>query len=232
VYASLPSYANDPAEVARQAAYAIQQGFPQIKLHETTPEAILSAGETLPANTPLMVDVNCAWSLPQARSVLESLRAAALRWIEEPTWPCNDLGALAACRGHGTLVAAGENAAGLQDMLRHIGTHAVDVAQPSIAKIGGVSAMLKIIQAARQEAIAVVPHCFYFGPGLCATAQIAATLPEDVLLEAPLLEWPVMLHPLQKPAPALTLPDTPGIGFEPDWEVLDQYTLASTTLAR
>ncbi|WP_322999599.1 mandelate racemase/muconate lactonizing enzyme family protein [Castellaniella sp.] len=229
-YASLPSYANDPSEVARQVSGARAQGFAAVKLHETSPAAVVAARSALPDTAALMVDVNCAWTTPQAQAALSDMRAARLRWIEEPVWPPNDLSGLSTCRSTGIPVAAGENAAGLLDLIRHIEAGAIDIAQPSLAKIGGITAMLQAIAAARRHQVEVMPHCFYYGAGLCATAHIVAALGPACALEAPLLDWPAPLHPLQQAAPALTLPHQPGIGFSPNWDVLESHLIDTATL--
>lgn len=163
--------------------------------------------------------------------MLRQMSPAGLTWIEEPVWPPGDLAALGKVRDLGIPVAAGENAAGIQGFMQHFHAHAIDVAQPSVAKIGGVSGVLEVIRHARRHSVEVVPHCFYFGPGLCATAQIVASLHDDIALEVPFLDWPEPLHPMQSPQPDRTLPDAPGIGFEPDWNTLDKHLVASESLS-
>ena len=222
VYASLVSYDNDPAEVARQVRRASDEGFRRIKLHETERPAIVAAREALPGNAQLMVDVNCPWTAAQARERIADVRALGLGWIEEPVWPCDDLAALASTRGLGTPVAAGENASGIGGFRETFENKAVDVAQPSIAKIGGFTGMREVIALARQYDVRVVPHCFYYGAGLLATAHVVATLPDDVALEIPWLQWPETIHAAQRPGPRMRLPQAPGLGFEPDLDVIER----------
>ncbi len=231
VYASLVSYDNVPDEVARHVRRAWDEGFRRIKLHETRREAIAAARDALPAGGELMVDVNCPWTAHEALGRVSELADLRLGWIEEPVWPCDDAHGIARVRGTGVPVAAGENAsgvAGFRDLFEH---EALDVAQPSVAKIGGPTGMAEVIALAAHHDVRVVPHCFYYGAGLLATAHVVATLPDDVALEIPYLDWPERLHDAQRPGARLRLPDTPGLGFVPDDAVLARNTIARATLA-
>ena len=60
-------------------------------------------------------------------------------------------------------IAAGENAS-LSDFRPAFELGALDVAQPSVTKIGGISEMRRIIALAREFGVRVVPHCPYLGP--------------------------------------------------------------------
>lgn len=229
-YASLVSYANDPAEVARQAARAHAAGYRQIKLHETEAAAIRAAREILPQTTELMVDVNCPWPEPEAADRIEACRELALTWIEEPLWPPDDIAGLARLRRHGSPIAAGENVSGPAAFRQHFQQGAIDIAQPSVAKIGGISGMLEVFDSARHHGVAVVPHCFYYGAGMLATAHLVASMPAPVALELPFLAWPRPLYPDFLPGPEILLPDRPGLGFEPDPAILQSCRVDSCRL--
>ncbi|MGI4983694.1 MAG: mandelate racemase/muconate lactonizing enzyme family protein [Janthinobacterium lividum] len=234
VYASLVSYDNDPAEVAYQVRRAHAAGFQALKLHETTRAAVAAARAALPDDVALMVDVNCPWPAAQAGREVAGFAGLSLGWVEEPVWPPDDLDALARVRASGRPlgipIAAGENASGVQGFLQHFQRGAIDVAQPSVAKIGGITGMRDVIRLAGEHGVRVVPHCFYYGAGLLASAHIVATLPDDVALEIPWLQWPRALHAPQVCGPTLTLPDVPGLGFSPDAEVLARHTIDSASI--
>jgi L-alanine-DL-glutamate epimerase-like enolase superfamily enzyme len=229
-YVSLVSYGNDPDEVARQVQRAHALGYKQIKLHETDIAAIRAARAALPDDVVLMVDVNCPWNETQALSQLAQLRDLELGWLEEPLWPPDDIEGLARLRYAGTPIAAGENASGVQAFREHFHRGAVDVAQPSVSKIGGITAMLEVFEMARSFSVQVVPHCFYYGPGLLATAHLVACLPDSVALETPFLQWPVPLYPDFPVGPELNLEGRAGLGFEPDPSVLRDYLIDSASL--
>ncbi|EIK93904.1 mandelate racemase/muconate lactonizing protein [Pseudomonas sp. M47T1] len=226
LYASLVSYGGDPDEVFRQVRRARDQGFRKIKLHETRYEAIAAAREALPATDgELMVDVNCPWSVAQACDMAERLRTLDLTWLEEPVWPPDDAHGLARVRQAGVPLSAGENAAGVNGLRALFEQGAIDVAQPSVAKVGGITAMLQVFELAREYGVKVVPHCFYFGPGLLAVAHLCTLLPADVAVEVPFIEFERLLYPALDFKPRLTLAAVPGLGFAPDQEVIERYCI-------
>ena len=231
VYASLVSYGNHPERVAAKVLSTWQAGFRAIKLHETAYPAIAAAREILPADAELMVDVNCPWNVAEASQQAQALRSLNLGWLEEPVWPPDDLAGLAEVRKQGTRIAAGENAAGVQGFVEHFEHGAIDVAQPSVSKVGGITAMLKVFALAKQYHIRVVPHCFYYGSGLMATAQLVATLDDHVSLEVPYIQWQETLYSQLNFEPHMLLPDTPGLGFEPSLSIIQKYLISSKTLS-
>lgn len=221
-YASLVHYGEDPAEVARQISRGQQLGFEAFKLHESSYPAIAAARAQAGANAPLMVDVNCRWNESDAAAAIDSFLPLNLRWLEEPLWPPDDVEGHRRLSSRGIALAGGENASGTEALDAALAAGALGVAQPSIGKIGGFSSMLHYLLP-RTDAATVVPHCFYYGPAQLATAQFLAAMPGDIQLEFPLLVWDEQLHPLHAPRAVVELPETPGLGFTPDMEVLDKY---------
>ncbi len=135
-----------------------------------------------------MLDVNCAWSVPEALEMADALVQDGLMWLEEPVWPPEDCDGLAQVRHRGIPISAGENVAGLFGFKSLIDAGAIDVAQPSVSKIGGIGEMLRVIDLCDAHGVAVAPHSPYFGPGFIATLHIAAALVERPLVEVLWLE--------------------------------------------
>ena len=231
LYASLVSYNNQPEEVARQVRRAWQAGFHTLKLHETEYHAVAAARAALPPEATLMVDVNCPWTVSEASRHARQLAELKLGWLEEPIWPPDDINGLAQVRREGTPVAAGENAAGEWGFEPFYASQAVDVVQPSVTKVGGITAALRVIERAKFHGVKVVPHCFYYGAGLLATAHLVASLPADTLLEVPFIRFSALLYPQLAFTPTLTLADTPGLGFQPDMDVLNTHTLTRSNVS-
>jgi L-alanine-DL-glutamate epimerase-like enolase superfamily enzyme len=217
-YASLLRYGNAEA-VARNTAEALGRGYRQIKLHEVDLACIRAARDAAPADVPLMLDVNCAWADPaDALRFCRDVAGMNVRWVEEPLWPPEDFAALARLRGiAGCGISAGENLGGPADFTRLFAAGAVDVAQPSITKHGGVSGMLAVMAMARDAGVAVVPHSPYFGPGLLATLHVLAAAPEAEPIEYYFadLAAPPMGDALTPRDGFIALPAAPGLGLEP-----------------
>jgi L-alanine-DL-glutamate epimerase-like enolase superfamily enzyme len=233
-YASLMRYTT-PATVGRIAGEMVARGFRHIKLHEHSVDAVKAARETAGNDVALMNDVNCPWSVAQALEMERAFRPSRLHWLEEPIWPPEDHMGLARVRRSGTTpIAAGENAAGLHDFVDMFQKGSIDIAQPSITKIGGITEMRKIAAAAEAHAIELVPHCAYFGPGNLASIHFVAALPTDTLLEniyANLEANPFGSAMLAKDG-KVAVPSRPGLGIEPDMQVVEKYRQGSAATIR
>jgi D-galactarolactone cycloisomerase len=224
VYASLLRY-GEPDAVARNAREAARRGYRYIKLHEITEPAVRAAREALGPEPKIMVDTNCPWNVSIAKEMARAFAPLALTWLEEPVWPPEDHEGLAAVRREGVPIAAGENAAGLHDFRHLFEAGALDIAQPSVTKVGGITEERKIIALAREFGVRPVPHCAYFGPGFLASLHLIATLPEDTPLERLFLDLEAALFPgfTDPVSGRIPVPERPGLGSDPDPAVLARY---------
>ncbi|MGA2129120.1 MAG: mandelate racemase/muconate lactonizing enzyme family protein [Xanthobacteraceae bacterium] len=232
-YASLLRY-GDPALVGKIAARAAGEGYGFIKLHEIDTPQVAAAREAVGANVEIMCDTNCPWTVAQAIEMAKAFQPYRLHWLEEPVWPPEDHAGLAAVRRIGVAIAAGENAAGPLDFKHMLAAGAIDVAQPSVTKIGGISEMRKVIALAEAAGARLVPHCAYFGPGYLASLHVAATLAREeplerlyVALEAsPFGPW------LEATGGKVRVPSGTGLGCDPDPAVVERYRLGPDGVTR
>lgn len=225
-YASFTRYGD--ADVVREEAHeAIARGYGAIKLHEVRmPEIEAAAAVCQPQRLPLMVDANCHWSPAQARVVARAL--PPLLWLEEPVWPPENYEALADLRQReGMPTAAGECAPSVRDFERMMAAGAVAFAQPSVTKIGGITAMRHLMIEAQRLGVAVAPHSPYYGPGLVATLHLCAALAPEAWVEH--LFYDFTSGPFGDAViPArgrFRLPDGPGLGADPDLRVLRELAV-------
>jgi L-alanine-DL-glutamate epimerase-like enolase superfamily enzyme len=230
-HAKLPAYSSlmrytDPALVAKNAAMAVARGYTAIKLHEIGVAQVKAAREAIGPGIKLMMDVNCPWSVDEALAIAEQVRPYDLHWFEEPVWPPEDFAALAEVRRKsGIPVTAGENAMSPKNFEQMFIAGAVDIAQPSVTKIGGITPMLEIAALAREHHVKLVPHCPYFGPGLLASVHIAAAFEEETMIE---YSWADLgANPLGDAIEVkdgyIQVPTGPGLGRDPDPQVIAQY---------
>jgi L-alanine-DL-glutamate epimerase-like enolase superfamily enzyme len=233
VTARLPAYASllrhaRPDEVAAAARQAVAQGFRAVKLHQTDLASVRAAREAVGPTIALMLDVNCPWSPAEAIRMGRALAEYDLAWLEEPVWPPEDYRGLAAvARAIATPVAAGENEATVFGFRELLAQGAAGIVQPSVAKVGGLGEARKIAALAAAANVALVPHSFYFGPGLAATLHLAAATPGVPWVEYPggELATPLLETPLRPEAGWLAPPSTPGLGGRPNPEALRRYPL-------
>jgi len=233
-YASLLRY-GAPAEVGRAVSRALAAGYGDIKLHEITPEAVRAARDAAGPGPRIMVDTNCPWNPDQAIAMARAMRGCDLTWLEEPVWPPEDFAGLARVRREGGVpIAAGENAAGLHDFKVAFERGALDIAQPSVAKIGGITEMLKIAGLAEAMGVRLIPHCAYFGPGFLASLHLHARLAPHEPFERLFVDLEASpYHDLVLARDGrVAVPDGPGLGRDPDMDILARYAVSPPTVTR
>ncbi len=224
VYASLLRYGEATA-LERNIRAALDQGYRYIKLHEIDPDLIRMARAVTGPEIRLMVDTNCPWAPAEAERIAHELHPLDLYWLEEPVWPPEDHAGLARLRPTGVPVSAGENVEGLHGFRSLFQHGAIDIAQPSVTKIGGVTEVLKIVALAEGFGVRVVPHCAYFGPGYLASLHIAAWLGRETPLERLFMTLETApFSPYTLPRDGRTpVPQAPGLGCDPDPALVARY---------
>lgn len=225
VYASLMRYGNCE-DVARITKRVIDQGYRYIKLHEITLPEIKASVEAAGSKAKIMLDTNCPWSVAEALRYDRELEPLGLYWFEEPIWPPEHYIGLAKIRATGRhRIAAGENAGSLHDFSAMIAAGAIDIAQPDVAKTGGVTELLKIAALCEAHGVEFIPHCAIFGPGQIATMHINASRQTTPLLERLYCDFEAELYggrnlPVNG---KVKMPAGPGLGLEPDEAVIAKY---------
>lgn len=227
-YASLVRY-SDPSLLRTGIREVIDAGFGTIKLHEIELPAIRAARDEVGPDVAITLDVNCPWTLTEARAIASDLRAVNLKWLEEPLWPPENFAGLAELRRlEGIPIAAGENVYTLMDFERLLAAKSVDFVQPSPAKMGGVSELRKIFPLAAVHNTAVMPHSFYDGPGLLAAIHATAALGlADSMIEWRWFDLEATIYgaALAPKRGRIAVPQGAGLGLDPDPDVVRKYRL-------
>ena len=232
-YASLARY-TDPKLVGQVAAMAVAEGYRYVKLHEIDVPQVKAAREAIGPENELILDTNCPWTVAKALDMAAALAPYRLHWLEEPVWPPENHEGLARVRATGAILAAGENAAGLHDFRHMFEKGAIDIAQPSVTKIGGITEMRKIIALAEAFGVRLVPHNAYFGAGSIASLHIVASLPAETVYERlyvdleayPFGDWQ------KAPGGKVRVPEGPGLGCDPDMAVVERFRVTPDVAIR
>ena len=220
-YASLLRY-GDPATVAQHAARALDEGYDAVKLHEVTAEAVAEARAAVGTATPLMLDVNCEWTRQGALEMAQVLRPHLLAWLEEPVFPPEDLAGMRETgEASGIPIATGENFCFATQFAALRDARAAAYAQPSVTKVGGITEFLKVLALG----MTVAPHSPYFGPGALATLHLLSAVVPDARFEFYYgsCEAPLFGEQLLPRAGDLGVPQRPGLGADPDAEIMRRY---------
>lgn len=221
VYASLLQYYGDPILIERVTGRALQEGYPEIKLHERSADALAAARRVAGTGVPIMVDTNCAWLPHEADAAVAEMLPHHPFWIEEPLWPPEDDEALRAFRTRCPVpVAVGENASSAHALRRMVEQGTVNYVQPSVIKLG-LTASLDISRACRGTEVVCAPQVAFFGPGFLASIHLIAAQETEVSLERLYVE---LAHvPYARTASIrdgwISVPDSPGLGADPEAEL-------------
>jgi L-alanine-DL-glutamate epimerase-like enolase superfamily enzyme len=233
--ARIPAYASllrigDPSLVARECETVVQRGYGAVKLHETTVAPVVSARRAMGPAIPLMVDMNCPMTGTEAIAFAQACREAAPLFLEEPVWPPEDFRTLADVREKGGLaIAAGENACTVHQFRQMMGEGAVTYAQPSVTKVGGITEYLKVVALADAMGVKLAPHSPYFGPGFLATLHLLSLRNDGTFIEVFHMNRAACLWGGRIDADAsgtIAVPEGPGLGYEPDRDVMERYRVA------
>jgi L-alanine-DL-glutamate epimerase-like enolase superfamily enzyme len=170
----------------------------------------------------LMLDANQKWTAAEALRRIRGFEPYDPYWIEEPL-PAEDvaghawLRARARCR-----IALGENlfsAAAFNEFLRH---DAVDVVQPDVVRVGGITPFLKIAHLAEAYGMPTAPHLVLELSGTLCCAIGHASMIED-LDGGNLTELEALEEPIRTAQGYFTPPPRPGHGVRFDWDALARW---------
>jgi len=181
----------------------------------------------------LMVDVGYLW--PDAASCLEIVRDWAefdIFFLETPVWS-DDVDELRKVRdGAPMKVAAGEWLATRHEFRELMDVGGVQVAQPDVGRVGGLSEARIVCDMAAARGVTIVPHCWKTAISLSATAHLAfATahcayieyLPPQLCHET--LRRELAFEELALVNGCIPLPQKPGLGVELNEAALKAYTV-------
>jgi L-alanine-DL-glutamate epimerase-like enolase superfamily enzyme len=107
----------------------------------------------------------------------------------------------------------------------------VDIAQPDVARVGGITEWLKIAGLAQSHNLPVSAHLM-----MELSAHLHCAVPHALLLEdvegGSLTDLGVVRAPLCAVEGCVTPPESPGHGVQFDWETLSRWEIAPGSAAR
>lgn len=232
-----------PKEVVEEALRHKENGFKGMKVKtgfgiKEDIEDMVAIREAVGDDIKLMMDANCAYSVPSARRIIKELEHVKLHWFEEPI-PPEDIDGYCELKNLSSMyIAAGEGETSKIGFRDWISRKAVDILQPDLGSAGGFTECKKIAAISQAWQVTVNPHVWGTGIGLAAAVQYIATLPATPLALnpiEPMLEYDQSSHPFRQDLinGALNLnsrgkvevPDQPGIGIEIDRSVIEKYKI-------
>ncbi|MDD2294584.1 MAG: mandelate racemase/muconate lactonizing enzyme family protein [Eubacteriales bacterium] len=174
------------------------------------------------------------WDLKRAIQVARELEEMNVLWLEEPLHQF-DYEGLAELRQSTSLnIAGGEINSHLHQFRDFIKYGCYDIYQTDPTFCGGFHIARKIVGMIEAENKLFSPHTWTHGMGLAASLQIAASTSACPFIEycydPPYWEYTTRDIMLKEPIKVdadgyITVSQAPGLGVEPDLELLDKYTI-------
>lgn len=164
------------------------------------------------------------WALNSA----EMLRKYRVEWFEEPLRPDDMQDYVELRRASLVPVAGGEVLTRRQSFVPWLTDGALDIVQPDVTKVGGISEQRRIAWLADEFGVRYVGHGWNTALGLAADLQLAAALPHVDCVEfiggSAYIDGITAEPFMVDDQGYLTIPEKPGLGIELDKEKLARFT--------
>jgi L-alanine-DL-glutamate epimerase-like enolase superfamily enzyme len=254
-YASLqPEVTSLEAYVSSMAAWATTArglGFTAAKLEATfdgpyahkglngpdewVVEVVRAVREAAGPEMTLMVDVQYAFdSVERALAAAEAIAPYDIFFLETPLWVDDLVGYADLARRSPVRIAQGEWLTTRFEFQALIEGGCVQVAQPDIGRVGGLTEARRVARMAAEHDLLVVPHAWKTGISVAVAAHLAMVTPQMPFFEflpAELCESRLrkeLVHDeLVYRDGTLGVPGRPGLGFELNRDALEEFSEAA-----
>ncbi|KAK9465240.1 enolase C-terminal domain-like protein [Lipomyces arxii] len=183
-----------PDDVKKQALGRMAQGFRAVKMNATadlgwldSPASLDSAVDRLALVKSLGMDAGMDFHgrihKPMAKQLAKLLEPHRPMFIEEPLLSEHSEGVAELANLTTTPIALGERLHSRWDIKKFLNPVCIDILQPDISHVGGISEIKKISSMCEAYDIAIAPHCPLGSIALAACFQLAASTPNHVIQE-------------------------------------------------
>lgn len=233
---------------AEESTAIIAKGYKATKMKigidpKTDLELIETVRRSIGDDIDLMVDANHAYTTREAIQMGREMEKLGVAWFEEPVAPEDHQGYKAMCDALDLNIAGGEaefTAWGFRDLIEN---RCVDILQPEVCAMGGISEYRKVLAMARAHFLPVVNHVWGSAVAVGTNLHLLAAMP-DLPGAAhpiqPMLEYDTTPNRfreelLQEPlnigsqvsasGGTVAIPTKPGLGVDPDPAFLKHFSI-------
>jgi D-galactarolactone cycloisomerase len=232
----------EPAALSEHLIAIREQGFRAFKIgwgpfgrqSDALDEQIVRAArEAVGPDALLMVDAgasNAFWpqTLKWAARTARMLYHYGVYWFEEPIVPDNLSDYVLLRQNSPVPIAGGEVLTRRQSFVPWLQGRALDIVQPDVTKVGGISEERKIAWMAEENGIRFIPHGWNTALGLAADLHLAsATRNTDIveyLTGSPFIDDLVEEKWQLDDRGMLQVPNGPGLGISLDLDAVEKHT--------
>ena len=232
---------------AEEAAALEARGFRAVKMKigrgaREDIRLVESVRKALKDETELMADANHCYTVNDALKVGRAMDAMDVHWFEEPVAPEDRSGYRRLRDQLKTNIAGGEaefSRWGWRDLLR---AGCVDIAQPEVCGLGGISEYLKVLALAHADFVPVVNHVWGSAVAVAVNLHLLAAMPDmpgGLHPRPPMLEYdttpnlfreqlsaePLNIDAEVRKDGCAPVSEAPGIGLTPDPDFIKKYKM-------
>ncbi len=235
VYASRLYANHDLNALASQAEFYLKQGFTVMKQRfgygprdgragmRKNLELVTTVRSVIGPDVELAADAYMGWDVDYAIRMIRMLEDAGtnLGWVEEPIIPDDVDGYARIRRSVRTPISGGEHEFTRYGFRELISKEAVDILQPDINRVGGMTEARKIWALAASNNLKVIPHAGQLHNYHMVIANLCSPLAEYFppssgggVLDDDTLFWELFLGEPLAVGGYVELPNAPGFGWE------------------
>lgn len=227
-------FGDTPQATYEQARRLVDQGFTAVKFgwgpmgqsEQLDIELVRQARAGLGEAVDLMIDAGLCYDASIAIRRTHQFAEFRPFWLEEPLHPDDLEGYARLVQASPLRIAAGEQETTLQGFQALLDA-GLDVLQPDVARVGGISRAIEIGRLTAQRRRLCVNHSYKTGISIAASLHFLAALPNAALLEY-CVEPSALRQTLTRQRFPLVdgyvmVPQEPGLGIDLDEEVIARY---------
>ncbi len=176
----------------------------------------------------LMIDAHGSLETAVAIKLAKALEGQDIAWFEEPVTPDDHAGQAEVRRNTTIPIASGEREFTRFDFQDLLEKRALDIAQPDVARAGGLTEIRRIAALTSTHGVRLAPHAWGSGILFAASIHVAMSAANCHILEVTQGYMPMMWELLNEPFDigsdgTVHAPDRPGLGFTLRKDALDKF---------
>lgn len=231
----------------KESAAIVEQGFGAVKMKigispEKDIELVETVRQSIGSEVKLMVDANHAYTAREAIPLGRELEQLGVYWFEEPVASEDHQGYRDLCQALDMNIAGGEGEFtrwGFRDLIER---RCVDVLQPEVCGLGGISEYQKVLAMAHTHFVPVVNHVWGSAVAVATNLHLLTALPDlpggahpvQPMLEydttpnkfrEDLLSTPLrVLEQVKKNEGFVSIPQGTGLGIDVDRDFIRHFS--------
>lgn len=244
-YASRLYATEDLDQLAAEAQVYLDQGFTAMKQRfgygpregltgmQRNLELVRTVRQVIGPEIELAADAYMGWDVRYTICMVKMLEDAGmnLAWVEEPVMPDDISGYAQIAAEVDTLISGGEHEFTRYGFRELIERRAVDIVQLDVNRAGGITEARKIWAMAAAHDLPVIPHAGQMHNYHLIISHMNSPIteyfpPPEGIPDGNEMFWWLFKNEPRVQDGHITLPETPGMGLEINWDRINEYRLS------